>query len=80
VNYLKEQVAEISETSDKILKPLISFCHNLLNGISYYRNLSEQIVAGAKYTFLQQLQLCENDIQKIFESVQTQFNRQKVNN
>lgn len=80
VNYLKEQVAEISETNDKILKPLISFCHNLLNGISYYRNLSEQIVAGAKYTFLQQLQLCENDIQKIFESVQTQFNQQKVNN
>lgn len=80
VNYLKEQVAEISEANDKILKPLISFCHNLLNGISYYRNLSEQIVAGAKYTFLQQLQLCENDIQNIFESIQTQFSQQKVNN
>jgi hypothetical protein len=80
VNYLKEQVEEIVEANEKILKPLVSFCHNLLTGISYYRNLSEQIVAGAQYTFLQQLQLCENDIQKIFESIQTQFSQQKVNN
>ena len=42
VNYLKEQVAEISDTFDKkVTKYYQNFCTNLLEGIDYYKQKSE---------------------------------------
>lgn len=80
VKYLKEQVEEIAEANEKILKPLVSFCHNLLTGISYYRNLSECIVRQAKDAFVQQLQYCEDEALKILESIQPHSNQQQKAN
>jgi hypothetical protein len=77
VDYLKEQVEELRETNEKMLKPLINFCHNLLTGISYYKTLSERIARQATYDFLQQLEHCENEVQKYLSDT-TKFQATKA--
>jgi hypothetical protein len=73
MNYLKEQIEEVKEVNEKIGKERISFCQNLLNGISYYRNLSESIVKQAKNVFLSQLQEYEKDVEILLEGIQLQL-------
>ena len=78
MNYLKEQIEEVKEVNEKIGKELIGFCQNLLNGISYYRNLSESIVKQAKNVFLSQLQEYEKDVEALLEGIQLQLQPVKL--
>jgi hypothetical protein len=39
INYLQEEIGNVSSPDEKIRKYRDTFCQNLLNGISYYRNL-----------------------------------------
>lgn len=67
VDYLKEQVKELKEANDKLLKDIMHFGNQLLNSIGYYRGLTEKIVQNNKQTFIQQLECCEKEIKKILQ-------------
>lgn len=67
VDYLKEQVKELKEANDKLLKDIMHFGNQLLNSIGYYRGLTEKIVKNNKQTFIQQLECCEKEIKKILQ-------------
>ncbi|WP_276370094.1 hypothetical protein [Chryseolinea sp. H1M3-3] len=79
IDYLKEQINDLQEANDKILKDLQGFCRNLLAGVWYYRNLSDRIVKQAKDIFLQQLQGYETEIQALLQGIQIQSQKQNCN-
>lgn len=62
IDYLKEQVADLKERSEKKLKEMISFGDQLMRGINYYRNLSREIVKEGTEKFLQQLDSAEEGL------------------
>jgi len=70
INYLKERMDEIKETNDKIRRDLVTFCHNLLKGITYYRILSESIARQAENIFRQQLQRCEMEVETFLKRME----------
>ncbi len=59
INYMKEQIGDLKTGSEKVIREITSFGNQLLNGINYYRGLSEQIVKRGRETFLEQLDVCE---------------------
>lgn len=79
-DYLKEQIEEFDRVSEKIQKEIVGFCHNLLSGISYYRGLSESIVKVSTGKFLEQLQQCQLEVERLLNRVQQNFNRPVTNN
>lgn len=70
INYLKERMDEIKETNDKVRKDLVTFCHNLLKGITYYQDLSESIARQAENIFRQQLQRCEMEVESFLKRME----------
>ena len=59
INYLKEQVEDLKERSEKRLKELVSFGDHLIQGIGYYRTLATKIVREETEKFIQQLDAAE---------------------
>ena len=70
INYLKERIDEIKETNDKVRKDLVTFCHNLQKGITYYQDLSESIARQAGNIFRQQLQRCEKEVESFLKTME----------
>lgn len=66
INYLKEQLFESPNKDVKALKGLKDFGQNLLNGITYYRNLSSDIPVDREQ-FEQALAQCEMDVTELME-------------
>ena len=65
VDYLKEKIEDLKISNEKVLKEIKSFGHQLLGGINYYRDLSEEIAKNSKQVFLQQLETFENKINNL---------------
>ena len=64
VDYLKEQSTLVKKEDPKLLKDITDFSKQLLNGIAYYRSLSEKIVRTSE-AFVIQLDFFESEIKKI---------------
>jgi hypothetical protein len=62
IDYLKEQIDDLKERSEKKLKELLSFGDQLTEGIRYYRKLSGAIVKEGAEKFLQQLDSAEEGL------------------
>lgn len=65
VDYLKERLATITESNEKLLKEVRSFGTQLLKGIAYYQDLAGEIVRKGKADFASQLERFEKVIQEI---------------
>lgn len=68
IQYLSEQVNELDASDVRAVKDLQLFSRNLLQGISYYRDLSFQIPVDAS-TFAFQLGKCEGMIHHLDEKL-----------
>jgi hypothetical protein len=61
VEYLKEQALNLQETDTKTAKDLLDFSKNLLDGISYYRELATSLPRDTA-RFEEELTSCEREI------------------
>ncbi len=69
MDYLKEQIEEIRERNEKLVKEITSFGNQLLSAVAYYRKLSGEIVKTGRQMFLQQLDACEAGLKNILQDV-----------
>lgn len=65
VNYLKEQILEPKISNEKLLKEIKDFGGKLLNGIGYYRLLSQEFTRRRKKVFMDQLATAEDTIKSL---------------
>lgn len=63
IRYLREQLSDMSGEIDKAWREMRSFGKQLLEGISYYRNIVKQITSGDS-KFLAHLDTCEEDLKE----------------
>lgn len=73
VDYLKEQVKDLKEANDKLLKDIMHFGNQLLNSIGYYRGLTEKNIKSNKQIFIQQMECCEEEIKRILQVFSLSF-------
>ncbi|HEY9489429.1 MAG TPA: hypothetical protein VIQ51_13885 [Chryseosolibacter sp.] len=69
MDYFSEQLQNLMEANDKVRKELNAFGNQLLNGINYYRGLSEKIVRQGRQVFVKQLDVCEQGIRDLMNSL-----------
>lgn len=65
VEYLKEQILELKSANEKLLKEIKAFGGKLLNGIDYYRTLTQEITRKRKKVFIDQLASAEDTIKTL---------------
>lgn len=65
VEYLKEQILELKSANEKLLKEIKAFGSKLLNGIDYYRTMSQEITRKRKKVFMDQLKSGEDTIKSL---------------
>lgn len=70
IKFLEEKILELTEMNTKAAKDLIIFSNNLLNGISYYRNLEEGILEYDGQIFANQLDTCEGEVKTLIKKLQ----------
>lgn len=62
LEYLKEQIQDLKEKNEKLLKEINGFGNQLLSGINYYRTFSDKILKDGRAIFLKQLDTCEKSV------------------
>lgn len=75
VDYLREQIADLKVADGKPVKEITAFGSQLLNGIAYYRKLSEKIIETGKKRFTGQLASFEETIKILLDGLAVQLVR-----
>jgi hypothetical protein len=71
VTYLQEQIKNLAEEIDKkTTKYYQGFCSNLLDGINYYKQKSNEF-HFSKNDFISEISLAENSIQEVLNTITT---------
>lgn len=68
IDYLKEQMEDLTVRNEKLLKEIASFGDQLMRSIQYYKELSTEIVKSSAATFRQQLDHCESGLQEMIQN------------
>lgn len=67
IDYLKEQIEDFRGRNEKLFKEINGFGEQLLKGVSYYRELSTEIVNDGVGAFMQQLDQCEAMVKGVLD-------------
>ena len=67
IDYLREQISDLTVRNDRALRDISSFGNQLLAGIKYYRDLSGKIIRSGGQIFLDQLDECELGVRSLLE-------------
>ncbi|MDR2122340.1 MAG: hypothetical protein LBP34_04360 [Flavobacteriaceae bacterium] len=82
MKYLKEQVIEIVDYTDKKLVGYYEvFCQNMQNAVEYYRTQIHVITPkeDTKNQFISELKSIETEINKILDGIRLSFQKQSIN-
>jgi len=74
IEYLLEEIRRLSiGVSESAPTYFAEFRENLLSGVEYYRNLAEEFVEGKKKSFLDDLQIQKDAIEKVFAKLSAEL-------
>ena len=74
IEYLLEEIRRLSiGVTENAPSYFAEFRENLLSGVDYYRNLAEEFVEGKKKSFLDDLQIQKDAIEKVFAKLSAEL-------